>query len=467
MTTIDIRAIETTELKVKAFPEVDQGFRVVMAESALDRCVERGSADMTREIGGILVGEVLKDDSGPYVRVDDTVDALHADEKGAELTFTHETWEHINKEMDTKHEGKKIVGWYHTHPGFGVFLSDRDEFIHKSFFDQPFQIALVYDPKTREQGVFAWKEGSTARMNRYWIGRREHIWQRPAGPEITSSSDTVKAVAAAPDRDSEDYGRIDWGATAMVGLVMLMLGGAGGWWMGSGSSAQTQGQLQAQLVDAKYTGAQEAIRTLDMRIMGAVRAGFDNAATNEAIGLIDDELRAASAALGGESPAQPAAPEAAPAAPAAPAPKASKPAATDTPAAAAVAKVAPPVDAKAKARAHIEQARAVAQALASQRGSVSAGLRELEQIGNHSKNGKLDAKSLSVQRAALATLYADLSRDFKKAGDTKRAARYLDVAKTVNPKSGRRYDKHIDKAKPGETKPEKPKKNIRRPGMKP
>jgi proteasome lid subunit RPN8/RPN11 len=466
VTTIDIRAIETTELKVKAFPEVDQGFRVVMAESALDRCVERGSADMTREIGGIWVGEVLKDDSGPYVRVDDTVDALHADEKGAELTFTHETWEHINKEMDTKHEGKKIVGWYHTHPGFGVFLSDRDEFIHKSFFDQPFQIALVYDPKTREQGVFAWKKGSTARMNRYWIGRQEHNWQRPAGPEITSSSDTVKAVAAAPERDSEDYGRIDWGATAMVGLVMLMLGGAGGWWMGSGSSAQTQGQLQAQLVDAKYTGAQEAIRTLDMRIMGAVRAGFDNTATNEAIGLIDDELRAASAALGGEKPAAPGAAPAAPAAPASPAtpdPKAKQPE-KEAPAAPAVAKSSDPT---AKAVAHIEQARAVARALARQRGSVSAGLRELEQIGSRSQNGKLDAKSLSVQRAALATLYADLSRDFKKAGDTKRAARYLDVAKTVNPKSGRRYDKHIDKAKPGQTKPGEQKKNIRRPGMKP
>ena len=35
MTTIDIRAIKTSELKVEPFPNVDQGFRVVMAESAL------------------------------------------------------------------------------------------------------------------------------------------------------------------------------------------------------------------------------------------------------------------------------------------------------------------------------------------------------------------------------------------------------------------------------------------------
>ncbi len=462
MTTIDIRAIETTKLKVKAFPEVDMGFRVVMAESALDRCVERGSADMTREIGGILVGEVLKDDSGPYVRVDDTVDALHAEEKGAELTFTHETWEHINKEMDTKHEGKKIVGWYHTHPGFGIFLSDQDEFIHKSFFDQPFQIALVYDPKTREQGVFAWKKGSTARMNRYWIGRQEHIWQEPEAPEITASSDTIKAAVAQPDRDSEDYGRIDWGATAMVGLILLLLGSAGGWWMGSGSSARTQNQLQVQLVEARVLGAQDMVKSLDTRVMGAVRAGFDNAATNEAIARIDIELRAASAALDGSSAAKPEAPGATPATID---PKATEPAKKEDPAA-ATASSSSEADGKAKAKTHIAKARAVAHALASQRGSVKAALAELERVGNHAQTQKLDSKSVSVQRAALATLYADLSRDFKKAGDTKRAARYLDVAKTVNPKSRKRYDKHIEKPSPGGNKPGKKQSDVRKPGMK-
>lgn len=451
MTTIDIRAIETKELKVKAFPKVDQRFRVVMAESALDRCVERGSADMTREIGGILVGEVLKDESGPYVRVDDTVDALHADEKGAELTFTHETWEHINKEMDTKHAGKKIVGWYHTHPGFGVFLSDRDEFIHKSFFDQPFQIALVYDPKTREQGVFAWEKGGTARMNRYWIGKREHVWKRADPGKINSSSDSISHASSAPERESDDYGRIDWGATAMVGLVLLLLGGAGGWWMGSGSSAQTQGQMQAQLLEARLAGAQEAVKTLDMRIMGAVRAGFDNTATNEALIMIDTELQAASEVLAGNASAKMEAPAAASAPDsAAPAPK--EPAASQ--------------DTESALIKHIARARAAVLALGRQRGSVNAALKELELMGKRSQTSKLDAQSLSVQRAALATLYADLSKDAKKAGDTKRAARYLEVAKTVNPKSGRRYDKQIGNPKPGDKKTGKKKPAAQTPGKK-
>ena len=35
----------------------------------------------------------------------------------------------------------KIVGWYHTHPGFGVEFSEMDLFIQQNFFGGPAQIA--------------------------------------------------------------------------------------------------------------------------------------------------------------------------------------------------------------------------------------------------------------------------------------------------------------------------------------
>jgi proteasome lid subunit RPN8/RPN11 len=136
MSSLDVRAIDKADLKKKARPAVAQELTVYIAEAAFDRAVERGGKDTSREIGGVLVGEVLVDERGPYLSIEATIDALHADEKGAELTFTHATWDHIHKEMDTKFAGKKVVGWYHTHPGFGVFLSDRDQFIHKSFFNR-------------------------------------------------------------------------------------------------------------------------------------------------------------------------------------------------------------------------------------------------------------------------------------------------------------------------------------------
>jgi hypothetical protein len=53
---------------------------------------------------------------------------------------------------------EQIVGWYHSHPGFGIFLSEHDLFIHRNFFGGPSQIAVVVDPLAGTEGVFAWRD---------------------------------------------------------------------------------------------------------------------------------------------------------------------------------------------------------------------------------------------------------------------------------------------------------------------
>jgi proteasome lid subunit RPN8/RPN11 len=230
---IDIRGIETEGLPQAAFPQVRHEFRIYFSEEAFDRATMRGSADLSREIGGILVGALCRDEGGPYVRIDTTIDALHAEEKGAELTFTHATWNHINQEMDRHHGDRRVVGWYHTHPGFGVFLSDRDQFIHRSFFNLPYQIALVYDPKSREHGVFAWQENEPSRCLRYWVGAREHVWQPPQAPARPAApAPEASPAPVPPERHRQEPDRF-----ALLGIALVLALGAGltGWWLGTGA----------------------------------------------------------------------------------------------------------------------------------------------------------------------------------------------------------------------------------------
>jgi hypothetical protein len=56
------------------------------------------------------------------------------------------------------------VGWYHSHPSFGIFLSEHDLFIHRNFFSGPAQIAVVVDPINCTEGVFAWRHGEIAKV---------------------------------------------------------------------------------------------------------------------------------------------------------------------------------------------------------------------------------------------------------------------------------------------------------------
>ena len=63
-------------------------------------------------------------------------------------------------------ESAIMVGWYHTHPGFGIFLSGMDQFIHQNFFTQKWHIALVLDPIAKSGGFFCW-DRQHSRVSRY------------------------------------------------------------------------------------------------------------------------------------------------------------------------------------------------------------------------------------------------------------------------------------------------------------
>ena len=41
----------------------------------------------------------------------------------ATVVYTHDTWDAIFNEKDAKYPDHIIVGWFHTHPNFGIFLS--------------------------------------------------------------------------------------------------------------------------------------------------------------------------------------------------------------------------------------------------------------------------------------------------------------------------------------------------------
>jgi len=104
------------------------------------------------EVCGVLIGN----DTNGATHIEACIAGVNAAQGGAHVTFTQDTWEHIYKVKDRDYPDERILGWYHSHPGFGVFLSDHDTFIHKNFFSAPHQVAWVFDPHSDEEGCFGW-----------------------------------------------------------------------------------------------------------------------------------------------------------------------------------------------------------------------------------------------------------------------------------------------------------------------
>jgi proteasome lid subunit RPN8/RPN11 len=82
----------------------------------------------------------------------------------------------VLKIIQTKYNDNKhiIVGWYHSHPGYGVFLSDADIISQATFFTQPYHVALVVDPIRQQHGFFKLSVDNRPVKVSYAVWREAH-----------------------------------------------------------------------------------------------------------------------------------------------------------------------------------------------------------------------------------------------------------------------------------------------------
>jgi proteasome lid subunit RPN8/RPN11 len=160
---IDFDHLPRREL-IKLNGERNPAFQAVIRQSVLNRIHAHGDSSPRAEVCGVLVGDVYQDETGPFVLVEQMIEGESANGSAGQVTFTAATWQHIQLEMDKHYADLRIVGWYHTHPGHGVFLSEMDIFLHESFFGLPWQMAVVYDPETGNEGIFGAGQGKSFRL---------------------------------------------------------------------------------------------------------------------------------------------------------------------------------------------------------------------------------------------------------------------------------------------------------------
>jgi proteasome lid subunit RPN8/RPN11 len=188
------------QLKDQKLPEAafaggkSQAFRVWFAPEVhagiWKHAVDNGSV----EICGVVVGRWARDAAGPHVQANAYIRGEAASSKFAEVTFTHDTWSKINQEMDQKYADQAVIGWYHSHPDFGIFLSDRDKFIQEHFFCGPGQFAFVVDPVRKTEGVFIWQQGKPVLAPYHWVGESLQI-STPAGESPPPPKDREQPIS--------------------------------------------------------------------------------------------------------------------------------------------------------------------------------------------------------------------------------------------------------------------------------
>ena len=133
--------------------------QVYVHEAVLEQILDYSERDLTRELGGFLIGG-YHHDRQPYVEVREFMAAVDVRSRSASLTFTHETWAAMNRDVAQPVSRGADCGVASHAPRLRVFLSGYDLFIHRHFFQEPWQIAMVVDPVEQEFGFFQWRGAS-------------------------------------------------------------------------------------------------------------------------------------------------------------------------------------------------------------------------------------------------------------------------------------------------------------------
>lgn len=168
--------------------------------------VRKAYADLTAhakesvdaEVGGVLVGEIKDEGDEPRIEVKAIIRAMAAREKRAQITFTHDTWTQIHKQLDREYPNLQIVGWYHTHPGFGVEFSAMDKFIQENFFSGKTQIAFLTDPLGGDTAILCNGAEGLEPLAKFWVDGREHK-TRVTAPPATEAAHSAAAQSDVGD----------------------------------------------------------------------------------------------------------------------------------------------------------------------------------------------------------------------------------------------------------------------------
>lgn len=204
----DIEIQETAEsennsvqlpLNFLSFGEIENDDVKVYIKQDVYKALEKlAASDTSKELGSIILGEYSEELGKTHVIISDYIEAKYTDASASTLTFTHETWDYVHKEHERLHPTKKIIGWQHTHPNYGIFLSNYDMFIQENFFNMPFQVAYVIDPIQNIRGFFQWKNGKIEKLKGYYIyddiGKPIKIEQKKIEKTDATTPKTNKAL---------------------------------------------------------------------------------------------------------------------------------------------------------------------------------------------------------------------------------------------------------------------------------
>jgi proteasome lid subunit RPN8/RPN11 len=208
---------------------------IIMHQDALRQVVEHSHSNKRVELGGALLGQVYRYQNQIYVEIMAALPAISGSHGPIHFTFDADSWTQLQRDRAERYPRLDIIGWFHTHPGLGVFYSGDDVVVHSAAFTLPWHVGLVVDPVNNEASFFGWNKGQLAPSAGFyelldspepvvnWKMVRTSVWQETyeehlaAGQELAPYSRGDMAYST-----SQNWGLIVGALGLLLGFFLLV-----------------------------------------------------------------------------------------------------------------------------------------------------------------------------------------------------------------------------------------------------
>lgn len=179
------------------------------------------AANRNKECAGLLLGSVETEGRDRIIHITAAVPAKGAVGTRASVSISLPAWETMLKARDLQHGDLRILGWFHTHAGWGVFMSDSDVFIQRHFFPHPNMVAYVLDPTTGRDGFFYWNDGKIGLCPSYGLVGHESDLRPHSGRASKSRGESKRGL----DKERRSAAKVAVIATVVLVLACVGFGG--------------------------------------------------------------------------------------------------------------------------------------------------------------------------------------------------------------------------------------------------
>lgn len=237
---------------------------VIMRQEALRQIQGHAISNLRTELGGGLLGKAYQHNGTTFVEVVAAIPAVSGDHGPVHFTFGADSWRQMQQDREAHYPQLDIVGWFHTHPGLGVFYSGDDVVVHSAAFTLPWHVGLVVDPIKNHACFFGWANGELVPFSGFYellnveekpvIGWQivdTEVWEESYDPAIHGPGSQAEAGVYLP-RSSQQ-------AIHPTGRAGLIAGGLGillvfflivGWVVPINRQVNQLEQMTLALVDA-------------------------------------------------------------------------------------------------------------------------------------------------------------------------------------------------------------------------